>query len=1494
MIRDTRRFAGALLGICPFISICGGAQRAAAENAPRQRMLLNSDKAVTAEFDNLSATSYYAVLMSVPILSVLAEPDRIDVVVEDAAGEVVRKRLHAGDADLYFTLKPRKDGAGKVVATATGTPGKTYELSAAIQLIPLSGKSNAIIAAGPNSTWQTAQPIELGTTVYAGNDERPYIPSADGPESTFKDLLAGAQWFTFTYTKESPALVHFIIDMLDREVPVNVTIFTHQSEPPTQVGGRSDLVPYEEGIERFVPEQSTSFHGLYKLAARTIKPGTYYIRVMGNHPAYQLRTDVYDSPPYLKPGVTREEAARKAIRVGMDYLIRKGDSWHANTPRRGGVVLRTSTALQETQLCIACHPTHFTTRGELVAVENGWPVRERQAMKFLTERLYNNPRPIYGLPDTAWVRVISAPGSVISRMAYMAGEFEKRISHEQRAGIMDDEVHLLERYWVGVEHPITESNGNAPRVSGFEIALHSWLVFDEQYRRTRDAKYLDFRWRCEKVVHDNDPIDMLDLSWKAVGLATFDRDLYADEIRAIVARIFSYQKPDGTWPMAFGEKSVGFDYYAKKHTEMATPLAPDGKPMYSEFQTYHSIYALAKCGVTLKDERLAKAVDWCLARQWSHGGWQGNTDYKNFDTVFRETQFAVMALSQLYPGPGSDGWMAAFPPAPASIPLDSVDDTLAALQQYWQTPDTKVLEQVRAALSHPQPLVREAAAQCLGRIADADSLPQLAKALGDPSKMVQRAAAAAIREIATRQGPRQLVAAHDIILAALNSKDDRTRWGATMIFNQHFRYLAQDTALIPALVERMQHDPAVIVRMTAAQALSKWWFWLKDTQPRVPIEKAFTDAMAHPEHPWVRRALIEGFRNMQDDNTRYLYNTWTVAMKRPEDQKTVEAAHKRSVYEQAQRILDVLKNGNDLQRDGVLRSFYTFHLQEGAGDLNLIAKVTLPETFLREGTAERGENKWLDGYKAAVTYDPLTMGTGTNARLGNDSEPPEYQDDSGPLIAQALAAVLRPEAGGAAPLNAGVLKALRQTRGVPVGPDFSVALVRLTANLSPMPIREGSDNQPPPVTKAKSEPLTPVRGRPRPARRKPKAPAAAAAISAPSPSAAKAGDQSAEIYALLRELLPTRISDGPAVFQPMADLIAKGSGEALGVAGAVLANPGTAAIANSPAVSDALKKRLVAAPIDDPDLPALIACATRVTAIQDEEAFTAKLFAVMESDPSAAKESVARLMIASPKFLAAGEARKQFEGMMRTADKDLMLLLLKVAAGGDFSRPDSELGLNLALGIVTTALNHDDAGVKLKAVDTVRAIPKIQTNPAVVTAVRELAKEEGQASASAKTLLASFDARGKLAGKNVSDLLDFQFFAKKVQPILQTRGEDRNACVMCHANHSILRLNEPDADGRLTAAQLRENYRNATKVVDLSQPEDSLILRKPTSPFDGIGVPGAYLRTHGGDIRWPDGKNSEQYRTILQWIQGAKVTTTTRPATSRPAKVAQVRADERK
>ncbi|MDE3195059.1 MAG: hypothetical protein KGN84_01860, partial [Acidobacteriota bacterium] len=101
--------------------------------------------------------------------------------------------------------------------------------------------------------------------------------------------------------------------------------------------------------------------------------------------------------------------------------------------------------------------------------------------------------------------------------------------------------------------------------------------------------------------------------------------------------------------------------------------------------------------------------------------------------------------------------------------------------------------------------------------------------------------------------------------------------------------------------------------------------------------------------------------------------------------------------------------------------------------------------------------------------------------------------------------------------------------------------------------------------------------------------------------------------------------------------------------------------------------------------------------------------------------------------------------------------------------------------------------------------------------------------------------------------LDEKYFRANVEPILKRKGEDGYACVNCHATHTLFNA----------------TWETVMNVVDLKDPENSLILRKPTSTAESEGVVGAKTTAHGGGRRWSRG--SPEYETILDWIKGARL-----------------------
>jgi hypothetical protein len=101
-----------------------------------------------------------------------------------------------------------------------------------------------------------------------------------------------------------------------------------------------------------------------------------------------------------------------------------------------------------------------------------------------------------------------------------------------------------------------------------------------------------------------------------------------------------------------------------------------------------------------------------------------------------------------------------------------------------------------------------------------------------------------------------------------------------------------------------------------------------------------------------------------------------------------------------------------------------------------------------------------------------------------------------------------------------------------------------------------------------------------------------------------------------------------------------------------------------------------------------------------------------------------------------------------------------------------------------------------------------------------------------------------------SQPLDKAVFESKIEPILTKKGSDGYACVNCHDTHTLFNA----------------TWDTVRNVVDRRDPENSLLLRKPTSTSESEGVVGAKALSHGGGQRWP--KDSAEYETILKWIEG--------------------------
>ncbi|MGO9469429.1 MAG: discoidin domain-containing protein [Isosphaeraceae bacterium] len=213
-----------------------------------------------------------------------------------------------------------------------------------------------------------------------------------------------------------------------------------------------------------------------------------------------------------------------------------------------------------------------------------------------------------------------------------------------------------------------------------------------------------------------------------------------------------------------------------------------------------------------------------------------------------------------------------------------------------------------------------------------------------------------------------------------------------------------------------------------------------------------------------------------------------------------------------------------------------------------------------------------------------------------------------------------------------------------------------------------------------------------------------------------------------------------------------------------------------------------------------------------------------------------------------------------------MGLTLASSKTGFWSRPDVQEHLK-------RLLIDPDAQVRLAALATVEEHGLVRTAPGLARRVKALESDpalKGRALAILREQ--GVDPTGVEADVRLGPprLLSFSTFRRKVNPLFYQASDDGYACVNCHQNHTILRITEAGAAPDKSGEQIMINYNSALKVVNLGDPESSLLVRKPRSPH-GQGGPEADSPTgltHVGGPRWENAEHPA-YQAVLGWIREA-------------------------
>jgi hypothetical protein len=187
---------------------------------------------------------------------------------------------------------------------------------------------------------------------------------------------------------------------------------------------------------------------------------------------------------------------------------------------------------------------------------------------------------------------------------------------------------------------------------------------------------------------------------------------------------------------------------------------------------------------------------------------------------------------------------------------------------------------------------------------------------------------------------------------------------------------------------------------------------------------------------------------------------------------------------------------------------------------------------------------------------------------------------------------------------------------------------------------------------------------------------------------------------------------------------------------------------------------------------------------------------------------------------------------------------------------------------------NPDANISAAALDTLRKVKGAGQLPEFRKAMIQLrASSNPRLRLIAASILRGGNLNDALRDVQPGSVLDFRYFVARIEPILAKPGPDGKACVSCHASHVIFKLLPPNAQGVFSDQDSEDNYKYAMRVVDITDPSKSLIVIKPTRPTDSAGNVGDYTATHNGGQRWHANESSDEYRTILEWIRGARMET---------------------
>ena len=230
---------------------------------------------------------------------------------------------------------------------------------------------------------------------------------------------------------------------------------------------------------------------------------------------------------------------------------------------------------------------------------------------------------------------------------------------------------------------------------------------------------------------------------------------------------------------------------------------------------------------------------------------------------------------------------------------------------------TAIRDAIARLLSDPEPLVRAAAAACLGRLGRAEAVvPLVATPWAIARRSSGAAAAWALRSLGN-QGT-----GVDAIKQALREPGSARPPGCYADLCLPVPGMDERLDLADRLLE-LTRDPDLWTRLQALRSLRQWFYRTGDLTFQRRIIATYLARMAVPDLPVVRKNLSEGLYIMLDENLGGAISLQKNIAELPEELRAgiLEArkALERDVL--LTPVLAALERGNSLQRAAVLKAF---------------------------------------------------------------------------------------------------------------------------------------------------------------------------------------------------------------------------------------------------------------------------------------------------------------------------------------------------------------------------------------------------------------------------------------------------------------------------------------------------------------------------------------------------------------------------------------------